>query len=141
MHAPRQLILPSSVRAQILNAAQATPDVEVCGLLTGRGDGDVTVTAAHPVRNIASTPANRFEIDPQDQFNILRRARADGLRVVGHYHSHPNGRAKPSTYDLAMAADADAVWCIVGLNPTQLRAFVCVDPAQGFAAIPIIEAG
>jgi proteasome lid subunit RPN8/RPN11 len=80
-------------------------------VLIGRGD---RITGAIRTRNIAENPT-RFVIDPQDHFEGRRTARAQGLDVVGFYHSHPHSRAYPSPIDLAEAAYPDAVHLIVGL--------------------------
>ncbi len=135
-----RLILPDHVRDQMIGHAQENPSLECCGLLVGRGEGDVTAEQAHRTRNIAADPTQRFEIDPQEQFNLLRQTRGTNLRIVGHYHSHPYGVPEPSAYDLSMAHDPEAVWCIVGLNPGAVYAFVCADQAQGFQSIPIVSA-
>lgn len=83
---------------------------EVCGLLLGGPDG---IVAAVPVRNVARVPERRFELDPAAQFAALRAARGGGPQVIGHYHSHPNGRAEPSPCDAAEAHDPHALWLIV----------------------------
>ncbi|MBL8630139.1 MAG: M67 family metallopeptidase [Rhodospirillaceae bacterium] len=138
MAAPSQLILPDAVRDAMIGHAQRTPALECCGLLIGIGDELVTVLEACAVRNIATTPQRRFEIDPQEQFRLLRETRGGDLRIVGHYHSHPEGPPEPSAYDRDMAHDPEAVWCIIGLNPPVVEAFVCPDQAIGFVRLPVI---
>jgi proteasome lid subunit RPN8/RPN11 len=74
---------------------------ECCGFLVGKADGDaVTVTRTVPAANTREdSPRNRFEIDPGELVKTDRAARADGLGVVGFYHSHPDAPAEPSRYD------------------------------------------
>ena len=45
------------------------------------------------------SPRNRFEIDPGEMVRVDRAARAEGLSVVGFYHSHPDAPARPSEFD------------------------------------------
>jgi proteasome lid subunit RPN8/RPN11 len=135
-----RIILPNHLRDQMIAHARENPDAECCGLLVGRGEGDLTVVKIHRARNIADDTSKRFEIDPQEQFNLLRQTRGTDLRVIGHYHSHPHALAQPSGYDVEMAHDPEAVWCIIGLKPDVLYAFVCADQTQGFKAIPITVA-
>lgn len=93
---------------------------EICGLLLGSDDAIADVCAC---RNVHSAPATRFELDPAALFAALRRARAGGPQVIGHYHSHPSGRAWPSRTDAASAAPDDAFWLIVaGEDVTAWRA-------------------
>jgi proteasome lid subunit RPN8/RPN11 len=70
---------------------------ECCGLLVGDGE---RIHEAVPTRNVAARPT-RYEIDPVDYFQVMRAARAEGLRVMGAYHSHPLTQPLPSPSDLA----------------------------------------
>jgi len=94
----------------VLSLAAATPDREICGLLFGSPD---RIGRAEPVANVADRPQDTFEIDPRALFAALRAERAGGERMIGHYHSHPNGSAEPSSRDLA-AAEPGRLWLILG---------------------------
>jgi proteasome lid subunit RPN8/RPN11 len=108
----RRLSLPEALRDRIVRAARAASPRECCGLIEGVRDGDVArVMALHPARNLAPG-ADRFEIDPQDQFDAIRAARAKGRAIIGCYHSHPGGKPQPSATDLAGAGEEDFLWLI-----------------------------
>ena len=62
---------------------------------------------------MASDPATRFELDPVALLAAHRRARQGGPRIVGHYHSHPTGFARPSVRDAAEAVPDGALWLLV----------------------------
>ena len=81
--------------AVLRHAAEMFPN-ECCGLLIGQ---EGRASAAHRARNIADDPRRRFRIDPEDHFAAIRRARKDGLAVIGAYHSHPEGDPRPSETD------------------------------------------
>lgn len=101
----------------IRDEAHAAGASECCGLLLG----DVAsgaVTAILPAANVAPEPEHRFEIDPSVLLRAHRAARAGGLAIIGHYHSHPGGEAVPSTIDAAMAEGRDEIWLIVGADGT-----------------------
>jgi proteasome lid subunit RPN8/RPN11 len=107
-----KVALPDRLRAQILAEARAAAPRECCGLVLGRRDGETAVAAAlHPARNLAEM-ADRFAIAPEDHFAALRAARAHGQAVIGCYHSHPRGAARPSARDLAGAGEDDFLWLI-----------------------------
>ena len=74
---------------------------ECCGFLVGRAEGDVvTVARTVPAANTRNdSPRNRFEIDPGELVKTDRAARAEGMGVVGFYHSHPDASAQPSNFD------------------------------------------
>lgn len=95
---------------QVLAAVAATPDRELCGLLFGTPQWICRVQATD---NVAPRPRDSFEIDPRALFAALRTERAGGERLIGHYHSHPNGSAEPSPRDLA-AAEPGKLWLILG---------------------------
>lgn len=107
-----QVALPPVLRDAILAAAKAAHPGECCGLIEGVRGGDMLrVTALHPARNL-SHDAARFAIDPADHIAAQKAARAGGHAIVGCYHSHPHGRAKPSAADLAGAGEEDFLWLI-----------------------------
>jgi desampylase len=104
------LRISSKSIAAIRAHAAETPDAEVCGLLFG------TMEAVERVQrcvNVASTPATRFEIDPAALIAAHKAQRAGGLKMIGHYHSHPNGLCAPSEADIANADAAGDYWLII----------------------------
>ncbi|KQO13336.1 M67 family metallopeptidase [Sphingomonas sp. Leaf242] len=103
--------ISSELLQRLVAEAAASPDAEVCGLLFGAA-GRIEAIAA--CANVAANPARTFEIDPAALFAAHRRARAGGLAVVGHYHSHPSGLPVPSPRDAAQAMGDGAVWVILG---------------------------
>lgn len=94
---------------RLLADAAASPAAEICGLLFGSPDEIAEASAA---KNVADDPAKRFEIDPAALFVAHRAARNGGRPIIGHYHSHPNGRAEPSVCDAEMAVDGQ-IWLIL----------------------------
>lgn len=109
---PTITLAPALADALRAAAVAAHPN-ECCGLLEGMRDGDVFhVHALHPARNLARR-SDRFEIDAADHMAAQKAARAKGRTIVGCYHSHPGGTAKPSQTDAARAAQDDFLWLIV----------------------------
>lgn len=112
-------IEPSQLKS-IVDAAEAAWPVEACGLVIGRGKGQlVRVTRIVPAANLlaAAGRADMFELDPAVRLRVERELRDSGGkdRIVGHYHSHPDGTADPSATDRAMAYEPDLAWIIVGV--------------------------
>ena len=107
--------ISSELLDAIVAEAGASPDHEVCGLLLGspRGVRDERVSSARSCRNVAADPERGFEIDPAALFAAIRAERGGGPPILGHYHSHPNGSARPSTCDAAMADRPGRLWLIV----------------------------
>lgn len=112
-----RLVVPIPLLEPLQDAAAAALPEECCGLLVGRRLADgwgLTRSLASP--NLARDRRHFFEIDPALHIALLRSLRAAGgaEEVIGHYHSHPAGPARPSPRDLAAAHDPEALWLILG---------------------------
>ena len=99
------LVLPASARRGLERWALAEYPREACGLLVGAAHLEgVEVARAELARNLERERAHdRFVLAPEDWLRIEEAARADGLDVVGVWHSHPDHPALPSVTDLAAA--------------------------------------
>jgi proteasome lid subunit RPN8/RPN11 len=104
------LRISSPLLARLLAEAAAAPEQEVCGLLLGTADA---ITEAVAAPNVAADPRTAFELDPATLLAALRRERAGGAAVIGHYHSHPNGSTRPSPRDAAACGRPGHVWLIL----------------------------
>ena len=90
---------------------------EACGLLAGRVDeqGDAHVERVFFCEN-ADASNEHFTITPTDQLRALKEARADGLAMLGNWHSHPETPARPSAEDKRLANDPTANYLILSLS-------------------------
>ena len=112
------ILLPAALLRRIEAAARLAYPEECCGLLIGfrEPEGRVRVTRVAESVNIAPPPRrDRFEVDPALRFSLMRRLRGSGEEIVGHYHSHPDGPARPSTRDAAQAYEPELVWLVVAV--------------------------
>jgi proteasome lid subunit RPN8/RPN11 len=114
-----QVLIRDSAVQEILLHARSDAPLECCGLLIGSADCVASVVRA---RNLLAS-ATRFEVDPEDHFRAIHSARADGLAVVGVYHSHPAAGPTPSEHDLTGAADPAMLYVIAGLPDGDVRGF------------------
>ncbi len=106
------LILPRKMGVQIERQAQIALPHECCGLIEGTRNGEQAhAQTLHPTPNLAQS-AGRFEIDPAEQFRLLRQLRGTDRSLIGCYHSHPGGSARPSMRDIECAGEEDFLWLI-----------------------------
>ena len=88
--------------AAIRRHGEETFPNECCGFLFGKQDnGAKSVTVLSVADNAREDAAqhNRFLITAEMYLAADKEARAQGLDIVGFYHSHPNAPARPSEYD------------------------------------------
>ncbi len=105
-------IAQSLVDEMVAHARADLPN-ECCGMVGGR-EGEAT--SVIPVVNSAASPL-RFEMDPQGQFDALKRIEAGGDELLAIYHSHTKSAAYPSQTDVNQAVNwPDAIYLIVSLE-------------------------
>lgn len=129
-----RFVLPRDVRLVIAAHAERERPIECCGLLVGR---DALVTAAVPMRN-AAVSETRFRLDDREHIELRRTLRlaTPPLRILGVYHSHPRGPARPSARDVAEAFYPDWLYVVAGLadGHVRVRGFL---PAAGGRMRPV----
>jgi proteasome lid subunit RPN8/RPN11 len=122
---PVKLVLSPGLLDQLIEHARKKYPEEACGLLVGRGSADRFI----PMENtLASTTA--FEMDPAQLKSVFRDLRQSGEELIGIYHSHPSGPARPSKMDFVRAYYPEAAQLIVSLadpERPQAAAFRIVD--------------
>ena len=79
----------------VAHAREDLPN-ECCGMIGGR---DGVATSVVRVENAARSPL-RYEMDPQGQYDALKRIEDGGDELIGIYHSHTRSAAYPSQTDV-----------------------------------------
>jgi len=114
----------------MLTHARTAYPKECCGIMLG-ADGDArAVRVAIPCRNAyEGEQKDRFLIDPKDQVQADRRAREQGLDVLGFFHSHPDCDAYFSATDLKHSWPwySNVVMSIQGGEFHHARSFIAND--------------
>lgn len=85
--------------ARILDHCLAGYPHEACGILGGR---DGRVEKVYCMTNARPGPTT-YEMDPEEQFRVMKDMREAGLAMAGIFHSHPGGPAYPSSVDVERA--------------------------------------
>lgn len=101
----RPLALSPDLRRRIEVHVRGLAGEEACGILLGREgeEGPRRVVEARAARNGAADRRRCYVVEPADLVAAVHDARAGGLDLLGYYHSHPAGRAEPSSADRASA--------------------------------------
>lgn len=107
------ILLPRNLVQQLFHQAQASPDREVCGLISRTRDDGLR---CYPVANVAGDPAHLFDMDAQGQVNALREMRERDESLFAIYHSHPYAPPEPSARDQVQLGFPEAYYLIISLN-------------------------
>jgi proteasome lid subunit RPN8/RPN11 len=95
-------IIPEVLAALHRHVTDAYP-YEGCGFLLGTdGPGGIVAKRGLPAQNQRTEDGaarSRFLVTPAEFLAAERAALAEGLQLVGVYHSHPDSPAVPSEYD------------------------------------------
>lgn len=112
--------IPARLLTQIKHQSILAYPEESCGLLVGKGDEPhIQITRAFESKNITKEPKHdHFEIDPALRLSLQRKLRelGSGEKIVGVYHSHPDGLPLPSDIDISRAHEPDLLWLIISIN-------------------------
>lgn len=130
--------LPAALRA---HAARVAPE-EACGALFGAfTEAGWTVRRAAPLPNRAPSHLRRvaYAIDPTELHAAMASLAMASLTLpsddlVGWYHSHPDGPARPSAAD-RRAAPWPGLLCLI-LGRDGLRAYAVPDPPDHASPAP-----
>ena len=125
----------------IERAAEAAYPEEACGLLVGHvapGAG-YRVSAVEASANVAEPPrTRRFEVDPKLRLRLERDLRESPDSVIGVFHSHPDGSARPSETDRSMIFEPAMVWLITAVADGRAGVTTGWRPTEdGSAFLPI----
>jgi proteasome lid subunit RPN8/RPN11 len=101
-------------------------------------NGDNVVEALFPVPNrwpVEAEKRQRFHIASEDMLQAELAAQAQGLDVVGVFHSHPDAAPIASPRDLAWAAWPGYSYLITEVRqrqPTHSRSWQLLEDRSGF---------
>ena len=100
-----KLHLSQDLVDQMRAHCRAAAPSEGCGLLLGEvREGKRRVRRVHGARNAhGARPNERYLVHPEDFVAADATASAEGIEILGVFHSHPDGAAEPSPEDLAQA--------------------------------------
>ena len=127
------LSFAASTYAQMIGAAYDGYPLEACGLLVGNG------TSVHRYVTCTNEAASArvYTIPGKELLRAEREAEADGLAIIGVFHSHTHSEPYPSPTDVAQAPDPGWFYVIVSLKreAPEPRCFRIVDGI--IAEVPI----
>ncbi len=99
----------------LIHAREERPD-EACGLIGGLDleDGTREIRKVYLLENIDHTNEH-FSLDPKEQLAAVKDMRANGIKPLGNWHSHPESPSRSSQEDIRLAFDKNASYLILSL--------------------------
>ncbi len=130
---PQPLQFPARAYAQMIGAAYDGYPLEACGLLVGEG---MRVHRFVACTNEAAS-ARVYTVAGKELLRAERDAEADGLEIIGVFHSHTHSEPYPSPTDVAQAPDPTWLYVIVSLKRAapEARCYRLIDGA--ISEVPI----
>jgi proteasome lid subunit RPN8/RPN11 len=111
------LSLPHPCHKTLREEVERAYPEEACGILLGRrGEIDEEVVRVVGCVNVDMEPRRRYTIAPQELIAAQKNARAEGLEILGFYHSHPDHPAEASATDLEEAHWTGCVYLICAVE-------------------------
>lgn len=104
----------------LIQSARAGYPAEVCGLIGGQAN---TARLIVPVPNVAKNPLVNYQMAANSLLKALKTIDANGLELIGVYHSHPYSDPIPSPTDIQSAEShyPGLVQIIISLGHEQQR--------------------
>ena len=100
---------------KIVEAGNAVFPEEACGLIGGIEENGVRyIKKIYVLENIDHSNEH-FTMAPKDQLAAVKDMRANGLKPLGNFHSHPESPSRPSEEDKRLAYDKNASYMILSL--------------------------
>ncbi|MCG8492910.1 MAG: M67 family metallopeptidase [Sneathiellales bacterium] len=115
------------------HAASCWPE-EACALLIGleTASGIRAISRIEIARNIASDPQRFFEVDPACRIRLEKELRQRDEYILGIFHSHPDGVARPSDTDAQRIYEKDMSWLIASADNEGITEIGAFHPATKY---------
>ncbi len=126
MSEPEHLVIPPSIRKEIVAHARDHAPRECCGVIAGT-EGELTLL--HRLTNL-EPGVSRYLFDDEEFYRVYWDIENRGESLLVAYHSHPVTVAWPSTTDVEFAFWPEAVYLICSLQVPQepvIRGFRIID--------------
>lgn len=114
---------------------------EVVGILAGRRADDTVTHVVSLVNERADSPQNRYHVSAMVLWKAEQKLEAEGLEVVGYYHSHPDHPAKYSEFDRehALPNMAYVITSVVGGEVAETRCWRLTEDREAMTETPVFS--
>ena len=113
----KMIYIDREVIESIKRKANYNYPFECCGFLSGKErNQSLRIDSSHSCYNISDKPREEFLIDPLCHIRLQKSLRSKNCKILGVYHSHPNGNIELSKKDMDYFNDYNLLWFIVAIS-------------------------
>ncbi len=129
--------IKKDIQDKIIEHARKEAPIEACGYLASQ---DGVIVRHYEMKNIDQS-LEHFSFSPEEQFAVVRDARAQGLEISAVYHSHPASPARPSAEDIRLAYDPSLSYVIISLagGRTDVKSFRIVQSSAAAEEMEVVD--
>lgn len=115
-----KVVLSRADYEKILRYAESELPNEACGLIGGTDEEDADGNVVRTIRKVylltnTDHSNEHFSLDPKEQLDAVKDMRAEGIKPIGNWHSHPESPSRSSQEDIRLAFDKTASYLILSL--------------------------
>ena len=88
---------------------------EACGLIAGEETAEGKLVKKVYFLTNVDQAEDHFTLDPKEQLDAIKDMRANSLKPLGNWHSHPESPSRPSEEDIRLSYDKNASYFILSL--------------------------
>ena len=120
----KEILIPDSFLADLMQHANEESPYEACAILLGNTDEEMwQTTEIFLAENIDKSEIN-FTISNEQLLEGYKRAEENGLDIVGIFHSHPKSEASPSDTDVKFMKGNPVPWVIYSGLTKEMKAYL-----------------
>jgi proteasome lid subunit RPN8/RPN11 len=126
------ILISRSLENDLLSACRLRLPYETCGIIYGtESDKRITAEGYRFIRNASSSQADTFSFHPEDWVSTYFQAQKNQRKIVGFFHTHPQGTVLPSRLDEQGSIPWGTYWIIsFAADHSELAAYQRVSPQQ-----------
>jgi proteasome lid subunit RPN8/RPN11 len=108
----KRLEINAELRQAIESHAESAYPLEACGFLLGtvESNGFLVKLALPAANRNQSNPRHRYEAAKEDYVRAEQACAAEGMAILGVFHSHPDAPPQPSSIDSEFAFPEWVYW-------------------------------
>jgi proteasome lid subunit RPN8/RPN11 len=140
METVTEVYLEPTLEKELIAASRRRSPFETCGVVYGSINGGVVLAEGYSlIRNTSAVPENSFSFHPEDWISAYYEAQKNQRKIVGLFHTHPQGSSFPSDSDASGSLPWGTYW-IISLAGDEHEIAIYARNTQGYwKHLPVVR--